>query len=80
MRTLGIGLRASHSDRYFAGAVDEVVLYDKVLTPEEVLLVLNGDILPATELAGNEDPGDAAADVLRDGRADLVPGQVRCYA
>ena len=72
---LSIGRRASHGDRYWAGSIDEVVLYDKVLTPEEVLRVLEGDILPATELAGNEDPADEAVDLLRDAVLTWSPGK-----
>jgi len=72
---LSIGRRASHGDRYFAGSIDEVVLYDKVLTPEEVLSVFAGDILSATGLAGRAAPADEAVDVLRDVTLSWSPGQ-----
>jgi len=72
---LGIGRRASHADRYFAGSIDEVVLYDKVLTPEEVLEVFAGNILSATGLALGEDPENEAVDVLRDVTLNWTPGQ-----
>jgi hypothetical protein len=72
---LGIGRRASHSDRYFAGSIDEVVLYDKVLTPEEVLSVFAGNILSATGLALGENPENEAVDVLRDVTLSWSPGQ-----
>ena len=32
----GIGFRATHSDRYFIGSIDDVRFYDKMLTAEEV--------------------------------------------
>jgi hypothetical protein len=33
---VSIGRRASHEDRYFNGLIDEVRIYDRVLTPEEI--------------------------------------------
>ena len=33
---VSIGRRASHEDRYFPGSIDEVRIYDRVLTEEEI--------------------------------------------
>jgi len=63
---LTIGWRPTNQDRPFIGSIDEVVLYNKVLTPEDVARIMNGDILPASGRASKEDPADQALDVLRD--------------
>ncbi len=41
----GIGMRATRSDRFFTGLIDEVVIYDRALTLEE-LLWLAGNTTP----------------------------------
>jgi hypothetical protein len=41
----GIGMRATKSDRFFTGLIDEVVIYDRALTLEE-LLWLSGNTTP----------------------------------
>jgi len=33
----GIGMRATKGDRFFTGLIDEVVIYDRALTGEELL-------------------------------------------
>jgi hypothetical protein len=38
---LGIGYRATHDDRYWVGSIDEVRMYDKVLTQQEIQQIMN---------------------------------------
>lgn len=45
---VSIGNRASHNDRFFPGALDEVRIYDRVLSTEEVA-GLAGRVLPFNE-------------------------------
>ena len=71
---LTIGWRPTRSDRPFIGSIDDVVLYDKVLTPQDVAQIMAGDILPASELAGSAEPADQATDVLRDVILTWSPG------
>ncbi len=42
-----IGSRPSNNDRFFAGLIDDVRIYDKELTPQELELVMRIDLLPA---------------------------------
>jgi len=72
---VGIGVRATHNDRFWQGSLDEVVMYDKVLTQEEVLSIMEGDILAATGVASNEAPADGDVDVLRNVTLAWSPGQ-----
>ncbi|MHC4204626.1 MAG: LamG-like jellyroll fold domain-containing protein [Planctomycetota bacterium] len=37
---LAIGLRVTNGDRYFIGSIDDVRFYDRVLTPEEVVIAM----------------------------------------
>ncbi|MHC4486891.1 MAG: LamG-like jellyroll fold domain-containing protein, partial [Planctomycetota bacterium] len=61
-----IGYRPTQADRPFIGSIDDVLIYDKVLTPEEVALVINGEILPVSALASNPNPANEQTDVLRE--------------
>ncbi len=42
-----IGSRPSNNDRFFTGLIDEVRLFDKELTQQEIELVMRIDLLPA---------------------------------
>ena len=55
----GIGIRVTHSDRYFIGSIDDVRFYDKVLTAEEVLQTMEsgGEPYPYATMP---DPADDA--------------------
>jgi hypothetical protein len=65
---VGIGLRATHSDRFWVGDLDDVRMFDRVLTAEEALEVMAGGGPGANEeLAKSPAPEDGAADVPRDG-------------
>ena len=70
--------RPTQQDRAFDGSIDDVVLYDRVLTPEDVERIMSGDILPASGTASSESPGHEAADVLRDVTLSWSPGQFAC--
>ncbi len=59
---LGIGF--SFSPRYVRGTIDEVAVYSRALTREEILALTKGPTNPA--LAGGPRPADKAADVPRD--------------
>jgi hypothetical protein len=71
---VSIGMRGTHGDRYWLGSIDEVTMYDKVLTPEEVVQVMNGNILPPSTPASNPKPSDKATDVSRDVVLSWTPG------
>ncbi|MHC4595057.1 MAG: LamG-like jellyroll fold domain-containing protein [Planctomycetota bacterium] len=71
---VAIGMRATHGDRYWPGSIDEVTMYDKVLTPEEVVQVMDGNILPPSTPASNPKPSDKATDVSRDVVLSWTPG------
>ncbi|MCP4614054.1 MAG: LamG domain-containing protein [Planctomycetes bacterium] len=51
---VGIGLRASHVDRFFTGLFDDVRVYDKVLTANEI------KVLAGLLESSNPDPADGA--------------------
>jgi len=56
----GIGIRVTHSDRHFIGSIDDVRFYDRVLTAEEVLQIMEvggGEPYP---FASSPDPADGA--------------------
>jgi hypothetical protein len=72
---LTIGYRPTRDDRPFLGALDDVVLYDRVLTQEDVEKIMSGDIVAATGQATLEDPVNEATDVLRDLTLSWSPGQ-----
>jgi len=42
-----IGSRPSKNDRFFTGIIDDVRIYDKELTPQEIELAMRIDLLPA---------------------------------
>jgi hypothetical protein len=71
---LSIGRRSTHNDRYWEGALDEVVMYDRVLTPEEVVAIMEGDIVPPTGAATGETPTNEATDVPHDVTLSWSPG------
>ncbi|MCP4610163.1 MAG: LamG domain-containing protein [Planctomycetes bacterium] len=56
---LGIGIRASHNDRFWDGSIDEVRMYDRVLIPEEIQQIMEvaGQPYP---FATSPDPADGA--------------------
>jgi hypothetical protein len=56
---LGIGFRASHTDRYWDGSIDEVRFYDRVLTAEEIQQIMEeaGEPYP---FATSPNPADGA--------------------
>ncbi|MHC4174063.1 MAG: LamG-like jellyroll fold domain-containing protein [Planctomycetota bacterium] len=72
---VGIGVRATHDNRYWLGSMDEVVLYKKALTQEEVVQVMNGDILPVPALASNPNPANEQTDVHREVVLSWKPGE-----
>ncbi|MHC4499663.1 MAG: LamG-like jellyroll fold domain-containing protein, partial [Planctomycetota bacterium] len=72
---VGIGVRATHDNRYWLGSMDEVVLYNKALTQEEVGRVMNGEILPASALASKPNPANKQTDVLREVVLSWTPGE-----
>ena len=72
---LTIGYRPTRQDRAFDGSIDDVVLYDRVLTPEDLERIMSGDILPASGTATREDPAHETADVLRAVTLSWSPGQ-----
>jgi hypothetical protein len=59
-------------DRPFSGLIDDVRIYTRALTPEEIAEVMEG-ISPA--LASNPSPTDRATDVLRDVVLGWTPGE-----
>ena len=56
---LGIGTRITHTDRFFIGSIDDVRFYDRVLTAEEIqiIMVSSGEPYPYASLP---DPADKA--------------------
>jgi len=72
---LAIGVRATHDNRYWLGSIDEVMLYDKALTQEEIVRVMNGVILRLPANASNPSPAGKATDVLRDVVLSWTPGE-----
>ena len=71
---LTIGWRPTQQDRPFIGSMDDVVLYSKVLTPEDLENIMSGNILPATGQAGSEAPAHEATDVPHDVILNWSPG------
>ncbi|MGB2854098.1 MAG: LamG domain-containing protein, partial [Dehalococcoidia bacterium] len=72
---LTIGWRPTQQDRPFIGSMDDVTLYDKVLTPEEVVAIMNGEIgvfVPA--LASGPSPAHEEPDARRDAVLSWTPG------
>jgi hypothetical protein len=58
-------------NKWFDGLIDEVLIYTRALTPEEIAEVMKG-ISPA--LASDPSPPDGAEDVLRDVVLSWTPG------
>ncbi|MBL7187737.1 MAG: hypothetical protein ISS70_15550 [Phycisphaerae bacterium] len=55
-----IGSRATHSDRFWVGSIDDVRLYDKVLTPEEVKQIMESGGGEPFPFAARPNPADDA--------------------
>ena len=55
-----IGMRPTRPDRYFIGNIDEVLLYEKTLTPEEVLQIIEGGGAEPYPFAYGPGPEDGA--------------------
>ncbi len=72
---LTIGYRPTQQDRPFIGSIDDVVLYDKVLTVEGLEQIMSGDIVSVSGIATSADPEHEATDVLRDVPLSWSPGQ-----
>ncbi len=67
-----VRIGALHSAQFFGGDLDDVRLYDNVLSEGEILDVMLGDF----ELASNVGPADGAVDVLRDAVLSWAPGSL----
>ncbi|MHC4557826.1 MAG: LamG domain-containing protein [Planctomycetota bacterium] len=66
-----IGLRVTHSDRYFIGSIDDVLIYGKVLTPQEIKLIMRD----ASNLAWEPNPpNQATVSVDRAKQLTWLPG------
>ncbi|MHC4366786.1 MAG: LamG domain-containing protein [Planctomycetota bacterium] len=57
---LGIGIRASHSDRQWVGSIDDVRLFDRVLTQEEIQHVMESSDAEPYPFALGPIPADGA--------------------
>ncbi|MHC4143480.1 MAG: LamG domain-containing protein [Planctomycetota bacterium] len=55
-----IGMRPTRPDRYFIGDIDEVLLYEKTLTPEEILQIIEGGGAEPYPFAYGPSPEDGA--------------------
>jgi hypothetical protein len=55
-----IGMRPTRPDRYFIGSIDEVLLYEKALTPEEILQIIEGGGAEPYPFAYGPSPEDGA--------------------
>jgi len=55
-----IGMRPTRPDRYFIGSIDEVLLYEKTLTPEEILQIIEGGGAEPYPFAYDPSPEDGA--------------------
>ena len=55
-----IGMRPTRPDRYFIGNIDEVLLYEKTLTPEEILQIIEGGGGEPYPFAYSPSPEDGA--------------------
>jgi len=72
---LTIGWRPTQQDRPFIGSMDDVTIYNKVLTPEEVVAIMNGEIkLPQPALASDPSPAHEEPDAPRDAVLSWTPG------
>jgi hypothetical protein len=59
---VGIGVRASHGDRLYTGLFDDVRIYDKALTAEDIAQVMRIDLLEAW----NPSPANGSANQVAD--------------
>jgi concanavalin A-like lectin/glucanase superfamily protein len=59
--------------QFFIGAIDEVRVYDHILTIEEIAVAMIGE---GPELAGDPNPVDEAIDVPRDAVLAWTPGEL----
>jgi hypothetical protein len=71
---VNIGRSGPRADRYFNGNIDEVLMFDRTLTPNEVLMVMAGQMLPR-EIASAPNPAAGATDVWRDKDLRWTPGE-----
>ena len=55
-----IGMRPTRPDRYFIGNIDEVLLYEKTLTLEEILQIIEGGGAEPYPFAHSPSPADGA--------------------
>ncbi len=67
---LNIGRRVHNDSRHFLGSLDDVRLYDKALTAEEIALVMRIDLL----LAHTPSPANRATDVSFNTALSWTPG------
>ncbi|MHC4558251.1 MAG: LamG-like jellyroll fold domain-containing protein [Planctomycetota bacterium] len=72
---VGIGWNPTRQGGYFIGLIDDLAIYDKVLTPEEVVKNMNGEILTSSAPASNPSPTDGLTDVPRDVVLSWTPGE-----
>ena len=71
--TFLLGYRAAGGGEYYEGMLDDVRIYNTVLSEEEVQTAMLGGGNP--ELAANPAPADAATDVPRDILLNWTPGE-----
>ena len=67
---VNIGRRATSADRYFTGLIDDVRIYDKELTQEEIKQVIRTDLL----LAWDPSPAHREKDTLHNIILSWMPG------
>ena len=72
--TFLLGYRASGGGEHYEGMLDDVRIYDTVLSEEEVQVAMAGDAA-SIELADAPAPADGATDVPRDVVLSWTPGQ-----
>jgi hypothetical protein len=71
---IGGGLTiGTYQTRYLNGMIDDVRIYDKALSQQELALVMTGGLEPG--LASSPSPEDGATDVPRDTTLSWAPGQ-----